>query len=471
MAIAVNERSPLVSAMAIEWPMLEALMAGTRAMRAAGETYLPKFANEHGSSYDRRLKAATLFPAFRRTVRVMAGKPFAQALSLADAPPQIEQWAEDIDLQGTNLHTFAGDLLTNALAFGIGGILVEAPRPIVAGNRVPTLAEERAAGVRPYFVRIRHDQILGFRLSMANGRKYVSQLRLAELSSEPDGDFGEVVRERVRVLEPGSWRLFEKQKGADGKDNWILIDEGATSLGYVPFVPVYGERIDHMVGRSPLLDLAYLNVKHWQSQSDQDNILSIARVPILAAIGADEGSELVVGASSFVRLPQGGDLKFVEHSGAAISAGASSIEALEEQMIQAGAELLVKRAGDRSATEAANDAEGNKSDLQRIAEAFEDALDQALQIMADYARLGSGGSVNLFKDYGASTLSEASGQLVVSLYKEGVISHSTTIAELKRRGELAAEVDPEAEELAVATERQGMEPEEPIDPITGQTLA
>jgi hypothetical protein len=38
-------------------------------------------------------------------------------------------------------------------------------------------------------------------------------------------------------------------------------------------------------GEPPLLDLAYLNVKHWQSQSDQDNILHIARVPILALIG------------------------------------------------------------------------------------------------------------------------------------------------------------------------------------------
>jgi hypothetical protein len=37
-----------------------------------------------------------------------------------------------------------------------------------------------------------------------------------------------------------------------------------------------------MMGISPLRDLAYLNVKHWQSQSDQDTILHVARVPILA---------------------------------------------------------------------------------------------------------------------------------------------------------------------------------------------
>jgi hypothetical protein len=72
-------------------------------------------------------------------------------------------------------------------------------------------------------------------------------------------------------------------------------------------------------------------------------------------------------------------------------------------MIQAGAELLVKKPGQRTATESANDAEANKCDLQRIVEDFEDSLDQALQMMADYAKLGKGGNVTLFKDFGAAT--------------------------------------------------------------------
>jgi hypothetical protein len=51
---------------------------------------------------------------------------------------------------------------------------------------------------------------------------------------------------------------------------------------YIPFVPLYGTRLAFMMGISPLRDVAYLNVKHWQSQSDQDTILHVARVPILA---------------------------------------------------------------------------------------------------------------------------------------------------------------------------------------------
>ncbi len=205
-----------------------------------------------------------------------------------------------------------------------------------------------------------------------------------------------------------------------------------------------------MQGVSPLLDLAYLNVKHWQSQSDQDNILRVARVPILAMIGAEEDSQLKVGASSAVKLPQGAALQYVEHSGAAIGAGAESLLKLEEQMIQTGAELLVSKPGQRTATEASNDAEGNKSDLLRIAEGFEDSLDMALQFMADWVNVPSGGSVSLFKDYGASTLTDASAQLILTMQQSGLISKTTAIREQQRRGMLDAALEPELELEAVS---------------------
>lgn len=491
MATAVNERSSAVAGMASEWPMLEALMKGTSAMRRAGRAFLPKFPKEDDDSYKARLGASTLFPAFQRTVTAMAGKPFAKALTLSDETPveirgvqgkpamgdkpavaSQEGWADNIDRQGVNLHTFAAEMIEEALAYGIAGVMVDAPRAIAPDGRVPTRAEEAAAGVRPYFVRVKHDQILGWRAVNVGGAWVLTQLRLMECATEDDGDFGTKDVEQVRVLVPGGWATYRESEraGPDGKKAWIKHDEGSTSLDVIPFVPIYGRRTGFMTGVSPLLDVAFLNVKHWQSQSDQDNILHVARVPILAAIGPDENSELTVGASSMIRLPQGSDIKWVEHSGAAIGKGQESLDKLEDQMIQAGAELLVKRAGNRTATEAANDADASKSDLQRIVEGVEDALDQALLLMARFAGLSSGGSVSLFKDFGATGLSEASGQLVLAMRKDRLISAGTAIAELKRRGELAAEVDHEAEELAIAEEDQGLEPEAPMDPATGDLI-
>jgi len=270
-----------------------------------------------------------------------------------------------------------------------------------------------------------------------------------ESVEEADGDFGAKQVQQVRVLFPGGWQLW-RQTGDKGE--WTICREGRTSLKEIPFAPVYGRREGFMVGKPPMLDLAYLNVKHWQSQSDQDTIEHVARVPILAGVGLEEGDAITVGANCAVRIPLGSDLKYVEHSGNSIKAGADSLTRLEEQMIQSGAELLVKKPGDRSATESANDAEGNKSDLQRMAEMFMDSLDLALYFTAKFMGLPDGGTVKVFTDFGAGSLSEASSQLVLNIQQGGLITKQTAIKEFQRRGVLDEGVDADTELALVEAE-------------------
>ena len=88
-------------------------------------------------------------------------------------------------------------------------------------------------------------------------------------------------------------------------------------------------------------------------------------------------------------------------------------------------------------------------DLQRITEVFENGIDQALQLMADYASLGDAGDVSLFKDFGASLMTDASGQLVLSAEAAGVISTETALTELQRRGTLSGDIDPTEEAAKV----------------------
>ena len=113
-----------------------------------------------------------------------------------------------------------------------------------------------------------------------------------------------------------------------------------------------------MTGRPPLMDLALLNLAHWQSSSDQRHILHVARVPLLFARnlrpgenGLDIGpNRLIVGDSD------GADLKFVEHSGSAIEAGRQDLVDLEDRMAVMGLDLIARRPGSATATARAIDA-------------------------------------------------------------------------------------------------------------------
>lgn len=448
MALKVQDQSPEVLSMAANWPIAEALLGGTAAMRAAGAMFLPKQPAEAQEDWEYRKQVSTLFPAFTRTISVMTGKPFAKQITLGeDVPANIQTWCQDADQQGNSLHSFCTDLMSESMGYGLCGVLVDYPK---VGAAAPTKAAEAKLGVRPYLVFIRHAQILGWKSERIAGATRLTQLRIAETAEVPDGPFGTVSKKRVRVLEPGKFEVWQK---IDDKDEYELLPEesGTTTIDVIPFVPFYGKKLGFMCGVSPLLDLAYLNVEHWQESSDQKDSVRFARKRLLVLTGADEiEGQVAVGSNMAMKLPKDSDAKIVQGSAESVVVGRSELAALEEQMIQTGAELLVNKPGEqKSATQSNNDAEANKSDLQRIVETFEDSLDQVLQLMAKWVREAQGGHASLFKDFGAATLSDASAQLILNLRAAGLISGETVIREQQRRGTLAADLDPE-KELAAA---------------------
>lgn len=445
MAATVRDTSAAVDAMAEHYPLITALLGGTTAMRNAGKDYLPKWPNEDNGSYTNRVGTATLFPAFSRTCEVLTGKPFSKPITFGDdVPEQIKEWCENIDLQGHNLHAFAAAVCFHAISYGMCGILVDFPP---TRGRLKTRADEKAAGVRPYFVHLHAQNILGWRAQRIEGVQTLTQLRFVESVTEPDGAFGEKFIEQVRVLYPGKWEVWREseQVDADGRKVWILHDKGTTTLKKIPYVPVYGKRTGFMEGMSPLLELAHMNVEHWQSKSDQQTILHVARVPILFGKGL-ENTPITVGASSAIIADSvDADLKFVEHTGQAIESGRRELLDLEDRMRQTGAELLVIKPGNRTVAQTVSDNEAGMCALQRIIQDEEDALDQALDLLAEWVGQPGGGHVSIFSDFGVATLAEASLELLRDMNIDGTFSDESLYREAQRRGVISPDVDWETE--------------------------
>ncbi|MCY0910848.1 DUF4055 domain-containing protein [Massilia antarctica] len=450
----VRTQSAEAAALNADVALIAALLGGTKTMRAAGETYLPKWPNEDDESYKLRLAVSTLFPAYARTVEVLAAKPFSKPLTVGeDVPARLKPWTEDIDRSGRNLHSFASELCQAALGYGFGGILVDYPKT----EGIVTRAQELEAGVRPYFVQIHVKNILGWLPKNATSVAGLTQLRLLESAEVPNGEFDTKRIEQVRVLGQGTWQTWRKSEA--GKKEWVLFEEGVTTLPTIPFVPVYGKRLAHMEACPPLVELGHMNVEHWQSKSDQQNILHIARVPILFMKGVEAETTITVGAGTAVKTDRpDADMKFVEHSGAAIEAGRLSILDLEDRMRQAGAELLVIKPGNVTESQTLADNEQGSCALKKVAENIEDALDQALQLMAAWVGEPQGGHVTVFKDFGAATLAEASADLLFKSATGGKISAETYFNELQRRGTLSPDLDWDEEKKRIENDRASDEP-------------
>src|SRR6185312_1575391 len=299
--------------------------------------------------------------------------------------------------------------------------------------------------------------ILGWRAQKSADGMHLTQLRLKEKITEADGQFGEKIVDQVRVLTPGTWQTWRQQKVNNGIGlEWALFESGTTSIDVIPFVFFYGLREAFGIGKGPLQELAYMNVEHWQSSSDQQSILHVARVPILFAkkLGAD--AKIVVGAASATfSEDENAELEYVEHSGEAIGAGAQSIKDLEDRMRQIGAELLVERQGDVTATEVNSEDEDNRSTMQKIVEEFEDSLESCFKLMALWTGdKTSEPEVEIFKDFNTQDLSGKTGDLLMQAVEKKIASKKTAREQLKRADVLPHDLDEDEEDKRLEAERQ-----------------
>jgi hypothetical protein len=473
------------------WTLTATLRQGTDAMRLAGKDYLPMEKDEDPSSYRARLARSVLTNLYKKTADKLVGKPLKKPIICEeDVPEEIKQLLDDVDSVGTRLDVFAAQVFKQAVDDGVTHILVEFPNSNALGQeigefrnpdgtRALSVAQAKKLNVRPYARHVKSEDLIGWQWEMIDGKKVLTQIRIFEWgrSPSPDNEFEQVKTERIRVIERNVWALYEKRKqDKEGQSEWVRIESGVNSLGEIALTTLYTNKTVFMCGRPWLEDIAWLNVAHWQSDSDQRNLLHVARVPILFAKGfGDDDSKfsLSVGAATYVKGPSSADLKYVEHSGKGIEAGRNDLKDIEERIQQLGLEMLIKRpTGNTTATARALDQAEADSALGMVSQELENCLEEMLVWFAKWLELGDdGGSLSVFKDFGIEQADAADIEILLKAKQAGEISQVTFLKEIKRRGLLSDDFDPQTEIDLLDIEGAGsasMEEEPEIDPLTGE---
>ena len=427
--------------------IIDDLLGGTATMRKAAQAYLFQMEMEEPDSYRKRLERSTLYPALSETLSQMTGRVFFNPIDVADVTETVQALFDDVDLVGNNLDVFASRWFYSALAYGCSFALIDFTRVEAVKSR----AEEKALNARPYWVHIKPHQVLGMKTARVNGKQAITQFRYVVNEQVEDGEFGVKTVKYVYVYEIGKVRKFSEAEGEFRFESELQLTAQNRPLDFVPVVPFITKRNELTNAiEPPLMELAYLNVKHWQSQSDQDNITNIARVPLLAIYSNDEVKQLSIGGSA-IHLPVDSSMQFVEHSGQAIASGVESLKDLEEQMKTAGAKLLTKTALAMTDSQARDEAGKEISQLRLLANRFEDAIDLALEYTGHWLGIAKEqvGNVQISGNIENDLDPSASMASVIQLRNAGVISNQSTFDEAKRRGLLAdgLEWDTEQERL------------------------
>lgn len=445
------------------------LLGGTRAMREANTTYLPKKGAETSGDYQDRLNGAVLVNYFVKTIDYLAGQVFQKPVDYQPIDnPQYDQaffdaFKEDVDLAGNNLSAFSLDLFKDGITDGLVFLLVDHNTvrmerdeltgllfyELPDGSLAPkTRAADQANGWRPYFVKVPAGQVLDALITMGNGEKKLIHFRFEEAFERAAGD-DVLTREtvtRIRAYWPGRWETWEK---AEGDSSPRLIDQGRTGLDFIPvywFMP--GE--DRQIGITavpPMADLAETNRAHWVSYSSHINLMKWVRSPVWLGVGLTgaDNKPLEFGPSRFLSATAatggtGPDLKSVGVDPASVDKSMLDLKKMEDYMEAYGLQLALNPAGYTTATQVATVANASDSQLKGWCVLLQDCLENALKAVSEYLDGQDGPAVSINTSF-RQEFDANKATFLKSNRDSGNLSLPTYLNEIQKMGAISDEID------------------------------
>ena len=441
----INSADPLWFQMAPHWATIRAVMEGTEYLKRNAETYLPQQPMELAESWQGRVSRSVFSPYFQKILRVAVGLILRKPIFLEGGDEAYwEEWREDVCRDGsTDLDQFAWNLMTNALAFGHSSILVDYPDT----SNVKTLADETEAALKPYLVELPCTQVIGWRHDPRENMGKLQQLRVREAARVPKGRFGVEYKSRVRVLEPGSYEVWEAADD-QGAADWKIIESGSMSVKDIPVCTVYGQKEAVMYSKPPLLPLAALNISHYQKASDLTQSLHIAAQPILVMKGMDDlqndnTTQGAVGLSvnNAILSPPDSEVYYVQPQAGAFDAQRADMDRLVEEMRNLGIAMLSEQnTTNASGVSKALDRIDSNSVLQTISKSLQQCLQDAVNIAAEYAGVEPC-DVTIPRDFDVDPITGQDATAINTLFTSGLIDHETSLEMLQHGEFLPDDVD------------------------------
>lgn len=425
-----------------------------RFLSEASAEYIPQNCYEDSDGYQVRLSSAlsSFQPFYRYLKDLTIGTALRKPLSLSDeqSTEEWESFFRNSTLEGDSLTVFAKRLLDASIDAGLAGILVDFPRSQGAEN----LAQERAQKLRPYLQLINFGDILGWKSEIATTQigetteygNRLTQLRIKDSVSDSDplDEFVEISRPAVHVfdqpsaVEPVRHRLFvQKPLSLNSPDKWCLEEETFLSIPFIPFVPCYANTCDGFMRARPLLlDIARLNLKHWQVASDLAHSLHLTSTPSLVITGVNavgENGDLQVSPdrsliladpasrADWIGAPSDGavvmreSLKDLEH------AMMTLCPVQKQEKSTTGVESAAAKKIDRAQSDAV---------LSLLVSNLEDALNQALAIAAVYWNIAPV-SMSLPRDFVPEGMTALEIKEYAALVATNLLSHETFLRKMQ----------------------------------------
>lgn len=443
------------------WQRVNDFADGQDAVKARGETYLPKMPSHYKVDqqgrmlYDIYKQRATVWPGTTKTLRAYTGIVNRKAPSVT-LPTEMNGVLDIFTIAGESLFTAASAAVQGVIKNSIYAFLVDFPD----------------GADRPYAVKYSAIDILDWKYEISNGSRELVFVSLVEKWKGSDP---------VEVLHLGLIQeaegpvyvatKYEKIENAKGKKEWVRINRvtpvmNDRTMDFIPFVPITESGNIIALDYPMLSDVVNLNLAHYQNDADYRNVLNFAGrpTPCLKGLIIPEGkSTISLGATEVLQFQDWGEwgmLGLNDDSG--IEALRKASEDLKADMALAGTRAL---SGDPNGVEAAETAnihrEGEHGQLTTVADKVSIGITAVLRIMQEWYNVPGEVSYEIAIDFNPLKINPQLLQTIWQMYVSGDISFNTMYYNLVR-GELIPDtktIQEEIDDITADRERRGVDVE------------
>lgn len=366
--MAVESTHPIYDDFSDAWRLVRDCIKGSRAIKAAGTTYLPSLYKQSADEYAAYNARAVFFNAVKRTIRALVGFIFRQnpqQIFPAGYGAILNPFFHDATLTGVSWYDYQKETVNATGSVGRRGTLVDwKPRP-----------EDRA-----FIIPYETEDIIDWRYGRINGTTMLVHLRLKETSREwlelpgditkrpPTFSTNEFIQYRVydvlldeaerAYVQVTVYRKRTQRTGGTPRDPKLSTDDYIVDqqipmrrgrpLSRIPFVPHGPEKNTIEPTEVPMEDIATINVSHFVNSADLENALHVAGQPTPIACGftLEKGQELYIGSkTAWVTSEPTAKAEYLSYDSNDASALTGEMERKEKRMAALGARILERQGG------------------------------------------------------------------------------------------------------------------------------
>lgn len=314
--------------MSESWIDCRTAFEGQRAVKAAGNRYLPALTGQTTLEYEAYKGRALFYSITSKTLSALAGMVLDQPPELTH-PPRMDPYFDDGP--GVQFYEAFTEAVQELLLMGRFGILIDRP----------------AGGGAPYLVLYTTECITNWRKS-DDGQLEMVVLKEGYVDRDSRDEYESVEKIRYRKLEiiDGTLWVSVFIQGAPTSNDYTetqptTVTNTGVPMNFIPFFCVTAAGMDITPVKPPMLDIVDINFSHYRTSADLEHGRHFTGLPTPYVIGAESQSKMHIGSTTAWVIPDpSAKVGFLEFTGQGLQSLEKALAEKQSQLASLSARLI-----------------------------------------------------------------------------------------------------------------------------------